>query len=66
MQEHIVYWKDLSDRRIASIFGQVLDPKDIWGVAIVEVANQRHIFSVEMTQRSKQVLHSKSIRCPVP
>ena len=40
MQEHIVYWKDLSDRRIAIIFGPVLDPKDIWGVAIVEVASE--------------------------
>jgi len=40
MQEHIVYWKDLSDRRIAIIFGPVLDPKGIWGVAIVEVASE--------------------------
>ena len=48
MQEHIVYWKDLSDRRIAIIFGPVLDPKDIWGVAIVEVASEpeAHILSI--------------------
>jgi len=39
MQEH-VYWKDLSDRRVAIIFGPVLDPKGIWGVAIVEVASK--------------------------
>ena len=40
MQEHVDYWKDLSDRRIAIIFGPVLDPKDTWGVAIVEVASE--------------------------
>ena len=40
MEEHVVYWKDLSDRRIAIIFGPVLDPKGTWGVAIVEVANE--------------------------
>jgi uncharacterized protein YciI len=40
MQEHVVYWKDLSDRRIAIIFGPVLDPKGTWGVAIVEVTSE--------------------------
>ena len=40
MQEHIIYWKDLSDRGIAIIFGPVLDPIGIWGVAIVEVASE--------------------------
>ena len=40
MQEHVVYWKDLSDRRIAIIFGPVLDPKGTWGLAIVEVASE--------------------------
>ena len=40
MQEHVDYWKDLSDRRAAIIFGPVLDPKGTWGVAIVEVASE--------------------------
>jgi uncharacterized protein YciI len=40
MQEHIIYWKDLSDRGIAIIFGPVLDPIGTWGVAIVEVASE--------------------------
>lgn len=39
MQEHIIYWKDLSDRGIAIIFGPVLDPIGTWGVAIVEAIN---------------------------
>jgi uncharacterized protein len=40
MQEHVDYWKDLSNRRVAIIFGPVLDPKGTWGVAIVEVASE--------------------------
>jgi uncharacterized protein len=40
MQEHSIYWKDLSDRRVAIVFGPVLDPKGTWGVAIVEVADE--------------------------
>jgi hypothetical protein len=26
MQEHILYWQNLADRKIAVIFGPVLDP----------------------------------------
>jgi uncharacterized protein len=40
MQEHAIYWKDLTERRIAIVFGPVLDPKGMWGVAIVEVADE--------------------------
>jgi len=40
MQEHVARWKDLSDRGIAIVFGPVLDPKGVWGVAIVEVADE--------------------------
>jgi hypothetical protein len=40
MQEHAIYWKGLTDRGIAIVFGLVLDPKGPWGVAIVEVADE--------------------------
>jgi hypothetical protein len=29
MQEHALYWKDLTDKRIAVAFGPVLDPKGV-------------------------------------
>jgi uncharacterized protein YciI len=41
MQEHALYWKDLTDKRIAVAFGPVLDPKGVWGLAIVETANEQ-------------------------
>ena len=38
--EHAIYWKGLTDRGIAIVFGLVLDPKGPWGVAIVEIADE--------------------------
>ena len=40
MGEHAIYWKGLTDRGIAIVFGLVLDPKGPWGVAIVEIADE--------------------------
>ena len=40
MKEHVVYWKGLRDKRIAVVFGPVLDPKGVWGVAIVEAVDE--------------------------
>lgn len=36
MQEHAAYWKGLMDRGLVVAFGPVLDPKGVYGVAIVE------------------------------
>jgi uncharacterized protein YciI len=40
MQEHAIYWKGLTDRGIAIVYGLVVDPKGPWGIAIVEVADE--------------------------
>jgi uncharacterized protein len=40
MVEHAIYWKDLTDKGIAIVFGLVLDPNGPWGVAIVEVEDE--------------------------
>jgi uncharacterized protein len=40
MQEHINYWKNLVDRRIAVIFGPVSDPKGVYGLAIIETEDE--------------------------
>jgi uncharacterized protein len=40
MQQHAIYWKGLTDRGIAIVFGLVLDPKGPWGVGIVEAADE--------------------------
>jgi uncharacterized protein len=40
MLEHVSRWKELTNRGVAIAFGPVLDPKGVWGVAIVEVADE--------------------------
>jgi uncharacterized protein YciI len=40
MQEHINYWKNLVDRRIAVVFGPVADPNGVYGLAIVETEDE--------------------------
>ena len=40
MMEHVSRWKDLTNQGIAIAFGPVLDPKGVWGVAIIEVADE--------------------------
>ncbi len=37
MQNHVAYWKSLVDEGPAVAFGPVLDPKGVWGVAIIEL-----------------------------
>ena len=40
MQQHVAYWKDLADRRIAIVFGPVSDPRGTYGLAILEVEDE--------------------------
>ena len=46
MQEHVTYWTGLADRRIAIVFGPVLDPKGTWGVAIVQVEDEDELHTI--------------------
>jgi len=39
MGEHAAYWRALLDRRTAVVFGPVLDPAGVWGLAVVEAAS---------------------------
>jgi uncharacterized protein YciI len=40
MQDHVVYWTGLRDKGTAIVFGPVLDPKGVWGVAVVETPDE--------------------------
>ena len=40
MGEHVAYWTALRDKGIAIVFGPVLDPKGVWGVAVVETSDE--------------------------
>ena len=36
MGAHAAYWRELLDARTAVVFGPVLDPAGVWGLAVVE------------------------------
>lgn len=40
MTQHAAYWTDNAEKRIAVIFGPVLDPKGVYGLGIIEVENE--------------------------
>jgi uncharacterized protein YciI len=40
MTQHAAYWIDKADKRIAVVFGPVLDPKGVYGLAIIDVENE--------------------------
>ena len=40
MIEHVAYWTGLMEKGIAVVFGPVLDPKGVWGLAVVETSSE--------------------------
>ncbi|HKM77203.1 MAG TPA: YciI family protein [Candidatus Bathyarchaeia archaeon] len=46
MKVHGEYWSDLAERRVAVVFGPVLDPKGAWGLAIVEAKDEAEVCAI--------------------
>jgi uncharacterized protein YciI len=40
MQNHVVYWKELTDKKIVLLFRPVADPKGTYGLAIIEADDE--------------------------
>jgi uncharacterized protein YciI len=40
MQDHVAYWRGLGDKRTVLIFGPVLDPDGMYGIAIIETNDE--------------------------
>jgi hypothetical protein len=57
MQEHTIYWKSLTDRGIAILFGLVLDPKGAWGVGILEVTDYQMAYTLGTNPGSQSGFH---------
>jgi len=43
MQDHIAYWMDLMNKGKVLAFGPVLDPKEVYGLGIVEVDSEEEV-----------------------
>lgn len=48
MREHILYWKALVEKGICLVFGPVLDPEGVYGVAIVGLEDETALEEIEM------------------
>ncbi len=46
MMEHVAYWKARLDEGKVLVFGPVLDPKEVFGIAIVEIKDEAEIRSL--------------------
>lgn len=40
MSQHMQYWATLTDQKISVLYGPVFDPVGVWGLAIIEVADE--------------------------
>jgi uncharacterized protein len=46
MQKHADYWREQASKRFAIVVGPVLDPKGVWGVAVLAVEDEAHLQQV--------------------
>jgi len=43
MQQHAAYWQGYMEKGLVHVFGPVLDPKGVYGLGIVSVANEEEL-----------------------
>ncbi len=46
MRDHLTYWTIWPKRGTAIVFGPVADPKGLWGIGILEVADEAEVQSL--------------------
>ena len=46
MGTHAAYWHGLLDSRTAVVFGPVLDPAGVWGLAVVEARSADEVHAI--------------------
>lgn len=43
MLQHVAYWAELMNKGLVVVFGPVMDPKEIYGVGVVEVETEEQL-----------------------
>ena len=43
MLQHVTYWAELMNKGLVVVFGPVMDPKEVYGVGVVEVENEEQL-----------------------
>jgi uncharacterized protein YciI len=49
MQQHVEYWKELTNKKNAIIYGPVFDSKGVYGMAVIEVNNEEEADGISKT-----------------
>ena len=49
MTDHGIYWRGLLQARTCVVFGPVLDPAGVWGLAVVEAATADDVMALGRT-----------------
>ena len=43
MLQHVAYWAELMNKGLVVVFGPVMDPKEVYGVGVVEVESEEQL-----------------------
>jgi hypothetical protein len=43
MLQHVAYWTDLMHKGLVVVFGPVMDPKQVYGMGVVEVPGEEQL-----------------------
>jgi uncharacterized protein YciI len=43
MLQHVAYWTDLMNKDLVVIFGPVMDPKEVYGMGVVDVETEEQL-----------------------
>ena len=43
MMQHVAYWSNLMNKGMVIVFGPVMDPKEVYGVGVVEVETEEQL-----------------------
>ncbi|MBV8390573.1 MAG: hypothetical protein JO080_12285 [Mucilaginibacter sp.] len=43
MLQHVAYWTDLMNKGLVVVFGPVMDPKEVYGIGVVEVDSEEQL-----------------------
>lgn len=43
MLQHVAYWAELMNKGLVVVFGPVMDPKEVYGVGVVEVETEEQL-----------------------
>jgi uncharacterized protein YciI len=55
MQQHIAYWTSQMRQGIALLFGPVLDPKGVYGLGIIDVADEAAVKALIASDPAAQI-----------